>query len=111
MKKNILLISLLGLFGCSASSLQEGQPIYSGHTSKSAAQLNKCMSPKWQELHPQATSIETETGYRISAADDLFGVLSMAIIQDGSEGGADVKVYAANRGIGDPWSKIARSCI
>ena len=111
MKKNILLISLLGLFGCSESSLQEGQPIYSGHTSKSAAQLNKCMSPKWQELHPQATSIETETGYRISAADDLFGVLSMAIIQDDSEGGADVKVYAANKGIGDPWGKIARSCI
>lgn len=111
MKKIILLISLLGLFGCSAASLQEGQPIYSGHTAKSAAQLNKCMSPKWQDLHPQATSIETETGYRISAADDLFGVLSMAIIQDSSQGGADVKVYVASKGIGDPWGKIARSCI
>ncbi|HEF0124974.1 hypothetical protein [Citrobacter pasteurii] len=111
MKKTILLISLLGLFGCSAASLQEGQPIYTGHTSKSAAQLNKCMSPKWQDLHPQATSIETETGYRISAADDLFGVLSMAIIQDSSQGGADVKVYVASKGIGDPWGKIARSCI
>lgn len=111
MKKAILFVSLLGLFGCSASSLQEGDPIYTGHSSKSTAQYNKCLSPKWQDLHPQATSIETETGYRISAADDLFGVLSMAVIQGDDKGGSDVKVYAASRGIGDPWSKAARSCL
>lgn len=111
MKKVILVLSMLGLFGCSASSLQEGTPIYSGHSSKTPAQINKCLSPKWQDLHPQATSIETETGYRISAADDLFGVLSMAIIQGNTDGGSDVKVYAASKGIGDPWGKAARSCI
>lgn len=111
MKRAILFISLIGLFGCSASSLQEGTPIYSGHSAKSASQLNKCLSPKWQNLHPQATSIETEVGYKISAADDLFGVLSMAIIQENPKGGTDVKVYAASKGIGDPWGKAARSCI
>ena len=104
MKKAILFVSLLGLFGCSASSLQEGEPIYTGHSSKSAAQFSKCLSPKWQDLHPQATSIETD-------ADDLFGVLSMAIIQGDDKGGSNVKVYAASRGIGDPWSKAARSCL
>lgn len=111
MKRAILFISLLGLFGCSASSLQEESPIYSGHSLKSASQINKCLSPKWQDLHPQATSIEIEAGYRISASDDLFGVLSMAIIEGNPKGGADVKVYAASKGIGDPWGKAARSCI
>jgi hypothetical protein len=69
------------------------------------------LAPKWQDLHPQATSIETESGYRISAADDLFGVLSMALIQKSLNGGSDVKVYAASKGIGDPWGNAARSCI
>ena len=101
----------LVLTACSASSLQESAPIYTGHSSKAPALVNKCLSPKWQDLHPQATSIETEAGYKISAADDLFGVLSMAIIQGNTNGGSDVKVYAASRGIGDPWSKAASSCL
>jgi hypothetical protein len=111
MKKIISFVFLFGLYGCSASSLQNGEPIYSGHSTKTAAQVNKCLSPKWQDLHPQATSIETESGYRISAADDLFGVLSMALIQKSLNGGSDVKVYAASKGIGDPWGNAARSCI
>ncbi|GAB50108.1 hypothetical protein [Atlantibacter hermannii] len=111
MKKSIIFISLFSLLGCSASSLQKGAPIYSGHSTKNAAQLNKCLSPKWQNLHPQATSIETESGYRISAADDLFGMLSMALIQENANGGSDVTVYAASKGIGDPWGSAARSCI
>ncbi len=35
----------------------------------------------------------------------------MAIIQGDDKGGSNVKVYAASRGIGDPWSKAARSCL
>lgn len=111
MKKIISFVFLFSLLGCSASSLQKGDPVYSGHSTKNAAQVNKCLSPKWQDLHPQATSIETESGYRISAADDLFGILSMAIIKENENGGSDVKVYAASKGIGDPWGSAARSCI
>ncbi|WHP32844.1 hypothetical protein QMG90_08070 [Trabulsiella odontotermitis] len=111
MKQAIFIFLLFGLFGCSASSLQQDEPIYSGHSSKKASDVNKCLAPKWQELHPQATSIETESGYRISAADDLFGVLSMAVIQDNVKGGSDIKVFAASKGIGDPWGSAARSCI
>lgn len=111
MKRTIIALLAVSLSGCSASSLQKDEPIYDGHSSKDAKQLDKCLAPKWQELHPQATSIETETGYRISAADDLFGTLSMANINDNPSGGADVKVYAVSKGIGDPWGKATRSCL
>ncbi|EMO1985097.1 TPA: hypothetical protein R4041_005460 [Citrobacter freundii] len=111
MKKTILFVSLLGLFGCSASSLQKGEPVFSGHSSKSPHQINKCLAPKWQDLHPQANSIETETGYKISASDDLFGVLSMALIDNDNAGGSYVNVYAANKGIGNPWGNAAKSCL
>jgi hypothetical protein len=111
MKKKILGLVILGLTGCSASTLEKQGPIFSGSSLKAASQLNKCLTPKWQDLHPQATSIETEDGYKISAADDLFGVLSMAIIHDKGASGSDVKVYAASKGIGDPWGSAAKSCL
>lgn len=111
MKKLILILGVCGLIGCSASSLEKQAPIYSGVSAKSASQLNKCLAPKWQDLHPQATSIETEYGYKISAADNVFGVLSMAIIHASGETGSEVKVYAASRGIGDPWGSAAKSCL
>lgn len=111
MKKIVSLVILFGLAGCSASSLQKGEPVFSGHSSKSVSQINKCLSPKWQDLHPQANSIETEEGYRISAADDLFGTLSIALINKNPSGGTDVSVYAASKGIGNPWGRAAQSCL
>ncbi|RAY75228.1 hypothetical protein [Enterobacter roggenkampii] len=111
MKKTFALVLSLILLGCSASSLQNGEPVFSGHSSKTASQVNKCLAPKWQDLHPQANSIETEQGYKISAADDLFGVLSIAIINNDGSGGANINVYAASKGIGNPWGNTAKSCI
>lgn len=111
MKKIVLGIIAVGLVGCSSSSLQKQDPIFIGHSEKTPSQINKCLAPKWQDLHPQATSIETEYGYKISASDDLFGVLSMALLNKDSNNGTDIKVYAASKGIGDPWGSAARACL
>lgn len=111
MRLTVIFLVAFGLVGCSANSLQKGEPIFMAHSSKNAGQINKCLAPKWQNLHPQANSIDTETGYKISAADDLFGVLSMALIDNDDQGGSNVKVYAASKGIGNPWGNAAKSCI
>lgn len=109
--KKLFLVLVIGLAGCSVNSLESQKPILSEHTSKSADQVNRCLAPKWVELRSSSSSIPTESGYKITASDDIFGALSVVNIDESEAGGSDVKVYAVAKGWNDHWATAARSCL
>lgn len=109
--KKILLVLAVGLAGCSVNSLESQKPIFSQYTSKSPDQVNRCLAPKWLELRSSSSSIPTESGYKITASDDIFGALSIVNIDKAEKGGSDVKVFAVARGWNDHWATAARSCL
>lgn len=111
MNKLILTFFIIGLSGCSVSSLENQKPIFSEHTTKSVDQVNRCLAPKWVELRSSSSSVPTEAGYKITASDDIFGALSVANIDKSKSGGSDVKVYAVAKGLNDHWATAARSCL
>ena len=111
MNKAVLFFSAFLLSGCMVSSLESQKPIYSGHSTKSADEINKCLAPKWIELRPSSSSIPTEFGYKIISSDDLLGTVSVVKIETNKSGGSDVNVYAISKGWNDPWGSAARSCI
>lgn len=111
MKKIILILSAIALSGCMADSLEKQAPIYQGHSAKNVDQLNRCITPKWQDLKPSTNSAPTENGYRVLSSEDIFGALAIARIEPSINGGADVKVYAVARGFNDHWASAVRSCM
>ncbi|MGQ7120066.1 hypothetical protein ACUN9Z_19790 [Escherichia sp. HC-CC4] len=111
MKKIILPIFIFMLMGCSVTSLEEQKPILAEHSVKSADDINRCLAPKWVELRSSSSSIPTESGYKITASDDIFGALSVVNIDKSKNGGSDVKVYAVAKGLNDHWATAARSCL
>ncbi len=111
MKKILLALAIVGLSGCMASSLESQKPIYEGHSQKDADALNRCLAPKWVELRPSSSSIPTETGYKITASDDIFGALAIANVDKDNSGGSNVSVYAVAKGWNDHWGNAARSCM
>lgn len=111
MKKIILSIFIFLQMGCSVSSLEEQKPILSEHSTKTVDEVNRCIAPKWVELRYSSSSIPTESGYKITASDDIFGALSVVNIDKSEAGGSDVKVYAVAKGWNDHWATAARSCL
>ncbi|HDS8360248.1 MULTISPECIES: hypothetical protein [Serratia] len=112
MKKVVItaLASFL-LSGCMTEQLAKQEPIYSGHSNKTPQKYTQCLAPKWQNLNPTTKMIETETGYQLSADNLLVGAVSLARINNSSNGGSQIDVYAQSRGIGDPWGTSAKSCL
>lgn len=111
MEKMMLQIFIFLLMGCSVSSLEEQKPILSEHSTKTVDEVNRCLAPKWVELRSSSSSITTESGYKITASDDIFGALSVVNIDKSEAGGSDVKVYAVAKGWSDHWATAARSCL
>ena len=111
MNKIILPVIFLSLVGCSVTSLEKKEPILSAHSKKSADEVNRCLAPKWVELRSSSSSIPTESGYKITASDDIFGALSIVNIDKAEKGGSDVKVFAVAKGWNDHWATAARSCL
>lgn len=111
MKKMLLSMFIFMLMGCSVSSLEEQKPILSEHSTKTVDEVNRCLSPKWVELRSSSSSIPTESGYKITASDDIFGALSVVNIDKSEEGGSEIKVYAVAKGLNDHWATAARSCL
>jgi hypothetical protein len=111
MKKILIAVLAFSLFGCMTSSLESQKPIFSAHSNKNAEAINRCLAPKWVELKPSSTSIPTETGYKITASDDIFGALAVTNIVSADAGGSDVSVYAVSKGWNDHWGSAARSCM
>jgi hypothetical protein len=108
--KKLFLVLVISLAGCSVNSSNPKSLFFRAHF-KGADQVNRCLAPKWVELRSSSSSIPTESGYKITASDDIFGALSVVNIDKSEAGGSDVKVYAVAKGWNDHWATAARSCL
>ncbi|WP_237159084.1 hypothetical protein [Serratia marcescens] len=107
----IIVIASFILSGCMTEQLAKQEPIFSGESNKTPKKYTQCLAPKWQNLNPTTKMIETETGYQLSADNSLVGAVSLAKVNESSNGGSQIRIYAQSRGIGDPWGTAAKSCL
>ncbi|NWB09051.1 lipoprotein [Pseudomonas sp. D5002] len=107
----IAAVAVVMLAGCSTSGVQEGAPSFSAQSQKTPQQYARCLGPKWQEFNPSTSSIETESGYKISASTAFTGVVALAVV-DKSSGGSLVKVFLPMDWTGTAgWKDAAKACI
>ncbi len=111
MRSMILLLGLAMLTGCSTSGLQQGAPSFSAQSQKTPQQYARCLGPRWQELNPSTSSIETESGYKLSVSTAFSGVVALAVV-DKSSSGSLVKVFLPMDWAGTAgWKSSAKVCI
>lgn len=105
------IIAVTTLVGCSTSGMQQGTPSFSAQSKKTPQQYSRCLGPKWQEFNPSTSSIETESGYKISASTAFTGVVALAVV-DKSSSGSLVKVFLPMDWAGTAgWKDAAKACI
>lgn len=110
MRVLICVLSVTALAGCvSTADLEAKGPTIEVHTTKSARDYSKCLTPKWQDLNSRVASTETATGYRIRLDIDMVGTPVMALVRDSTRG-AEVRVFTRNSTWSN-WVSVARSCI
>lgn len=111
MKLFIGALALVALAGCSTSGVQEGKPSFSAQSQKTPQQYARCLGPKWQEFNPSTSSIETESGYKISASTAFTGVVALAVVDKSSDGSL-VKIFLPMDWTGTAgWKNAAKACI
>lgn len=99
------------LSGCTTSGMQKDKPAFSASSKKTPQQFARCLGPKWQEFNPSTTSIETDSGYKISASSTFSGVVALAVV-DKSNSGSLVKVFLPMDWAGTSgWKDAAKTCI
>lgn len=97
--------------GCSTSGMQQRAPSFSAQSQKTPQQYARCLGPKWQEINPSTSSIETEAGFKISASTAFTGVVALAVV-DQSRDGSVVKVFLPMDWAGaSGWRDSAKTCI
>lgn len=107
----IAVVAMAMLAGCSTSGIQQGSPSFSAQSKKTPQQYAKCLGPKWQEFNPSTSSIETESGYKLSASTAFSGVVALAVV-DKSSGGSLVRVFLPMDWAGTAgWKDSAKACI
>lgn len=110
-KAILSLIVLAVLAGCSTSGLEQDKPAFSSQSRKTPQQFARCLAPKWQELNPSTSSIETEHGYKIAASATFSGVVALAVVDQASSG-SSVRVFLPMDWAGTSgWKDAARACI
>ena len=111
MKLFVGALALVALAGCSTSGMQQGAPSFSAQSQKTPQQYARCLGPKWQEFNPSTSSIETESGYKLSASTAFSGVVALAVV-DKSSSGSLVKVFLPMDWAGTAgWKDSAKACI
>ncbi|MGY2258107.1 hypothetical protein [Pseudomonas sp. SDO55104_S430] len=111
MRKIITAIALIALAGCTTSGLEKDQPAYADHSNKTPQQFSRCLAPKWQDLNPSTTSVETETGYKIAASSTYTGVIALAVVEK-SDTGTSVRVFLPmDWSATARWKDAAKSCM
>ncbi len=111
MKLFVGALALVALVGCSTSGVQQGAPSFSAQSQKTPQQYARCLGPKWQEFNPSTSSIETESGYKLSASTAFTGVVALAVV-DKSSGGSRVEVFLPMDWAGTAgWKDAAKACI
>ncbi|NWB63896.1 hypothetical protein [Pseudomonas sp. F1002] len=111
MKLFVGALALVALVGCSTSGVQQRAPSFSAQSQKTPQQYARCLGPKWQEFNPSTSSIETESGYKLSASTAFTGVVALAVV-DKSSGGSLVEVFLPMDWAGTAgWKDTAKACI
>ena len=105
-----LFVASILLAGWSVETITNKPPIFTGKSQKKPAEVVRCLAPKMSDLNPSATTMETETGYRIVVSVSDVGASVVALVNADGEG-SEVKMHAFTAGYGNPWGKIAMSCI
>lgn len=96
--------------GCvSVSDLEKSGPALRSASSKTPKDYAKCLAPAWQDINEDASSTETEYGYRLLLKIDMVGVPVMAKVSTQGTGSL-VKVYVRN-GTWNKWVEAARRCL
>ncbi|MGM8527259.1 hypothetical protein [Enterobacter asburiae] len=98
------------LTSCSVETITSKPPVFTGESKKEPSKLVRCLAPKMSDLNPSTKIIETDTGYRIVVSDSDFGASVVAIVNSAGEG-SEVKMHAFTAGYGNPWGKMAMSCL
>ncbi len=107
----IAAVAVAMLAGCSTSGIQQGSPSFSAQSKKTPQQHATCLEPKWQEFNPSTSSIETESGYTLSASTAFSGVVALAVV-DKASGGSLVRVFLPMDWAGTAgWKDSAKACI
>ncbi|EPM3639744.1 MULTISPECIES: lipoprotein [Enterobacter cloacae complex] len=106
----ILFVALMMLSGCSVGTITSKPPIFTGKSQKKPAEVVRCLAPKMSDLNPSATTMETDTGYRIVVSVSDVGASVVAIVNADGEG-SEVKMHAFTAGYGNPWGKMAMACL
>lgn len=111
MRKIIALcIASILLAGCSVDTITSKPPIFAGKSHKKPSDVVRCLAPKMSDLNPSATTMETETGYRIVVSVSDVGASVVALVNADGEG-SEVKMHAFTAGYGNPWGKMAMACL
>ncbi|HBM8994567.1 TPA: hypothetical protein R4Y41_002191 [Citrobacter freundii] len=105
-----LLVASILLAGCSVETITSKPPIFTGKSKKKPVEVVRCLAPKMSDLNPSATTMETETGYRIVVSVSDVGASVVALV-DGDGDGSAVKIHAFTAGYGNPWGKMAMACL
>lgn len=98
------------LAGCTVDSITSKPPIFTGKSQKKPVEVVRCLAPKMSDLNPSATTMETETGYRIVVSVSDVGASVVALVNADGEG-SEIKMHAFTAGYGNPWGKMAMACL
>ncbi len=110
MKKALFLLIIFMVAGCSMSSIESKNPVLDAKTSKTPREYALCLAPIWQQYNPATTSIETATGYRISASATYNGVIALTVV-DRADTGSTVRTHLQADWLAGDWLKSARNCL
>lgn len=105
-----LFVASILLAGCSVDTITSKPPIFTGKSQKKPAEVVRCLAPKMSDLNSSATTMETETGYRIVVSVSDVGASVVALVNADGEGSV-VKMHAFTAGYGNPWGKMAMACL
>ncbi|MGV3780240.1 hypothetical protein [Citrobacter freundii] len=109
-KKITLFVASILLAGCSVDTITSKPPIFAGKSPKKPAEVVRCLAPKMSDLNPSASTIETETGYRIVVTVSDVGASVVALVNADGDG-SEVRMHAFTAGYGNPWGKMAMACL
>ena len=105
-----LFVASILLAGCSVDTITSKPPIFTGKSPKNPAAVVRCLAPKMSDLNPSATTMETETGYRIVVSVSDVGASVVALVDADGEG-SEVRMHAFTAGYRNPWGKMAMACL
>jgi len=110
MRTALAALALISLTACATKHNDAGVAL-AASTSKSPQDYAACLAPKWQAFVPTATSVQTGTGWTISAPAQFTEEKAIATADvDGAA--TKVSVWLPTEWAGTTaWTNMARACL